>query len=58
MSNLNNPNLEPFLRKFDAQIVSKEPTATESFIEQVDAEVVEDQQTSKPQKKPKGEVAV
>jgi predicted P-loop ATPase len=58
MSNLNNPNLEPFLRKFDAQIVSKEPTATESFIEKVDAEVVEDQQTTKPQKKPKGEVAV
>ena len=33
MKNLNNPNLEPFLRKFDAQIVSKEPTATDSFIE-------------------------
>ena len=58
MSNLNNPNLEPFLRKFDGQVVSKEPTATDSFIEKVDAEVVEDQPTTKPQNKPKGEVAV
>ena len=50
MSNLNNPNLEPFLKAFNGEIVSKEPT--ESFIEKVDAEVID-----KPQPKPKDSIA-
>ena len=52
----NNQNLEAFVKAFNGEIVSEEPT--ESFIKKVDAEVVEDQSTNRPQKKPLGEVAV
>ena len=45
----NTPNLDAFVKAFNGEVVSQEPTATESFIEKVDAEVVKD----KPQDKPK-----
>lgn len=48
---MKNKGLEAFIKKFDGQIVSDEPT--ESFIKKVDAEVID-----KPQCKPKGAVVV
>ena len=47
---MKNKGLEAFIKKFDGQIVSDEPT--ESFIKKVDAEVID-----KPQGKPKDSIA-